>query len=97
MVKCLIFAVSSVRDYGDGELYFGTDGVFRTRQEAEEYIREDVRETLLDYRELFDTEIPSGCVDEETNDYSDFSIRFDGHTFLWRIDVFNTDRFCVAE
>ncbi len=87
-----IYAVSSLRDYGDGEVYFSTDGLFLTIQEAEDYIREDIREIRGNYSALYDEDIPAAVIDMDGDDMTDCRIFFDDHRFLWRIDEFEADR-----
>ena len=88
MEKTHIFVVSSLREYGDGEHYFGADGLFRTMEEAEEYIRSDIRDTLADFKEAFGEEIPESIVDTVPDDYADYRIFYGGRHFAWRIDHF---------
>lgn len=83
-----IFAVSSLRDYGDGEIYFGTDGIFNSREDAMEYIRRDLRETMENYNTVYEPETSDPEIEWEGDDYADVRVTFDGHTFLWRIDQF---------
>lgn len=87
-----LYVVSSLREYGNGEHYFGTDGIFRTRQEAEEYIRADVRDTLADFKDAFEEEVPQAAVDWISDDYSDCRVEFDDKYFAWRIDHFRMDK-----
>ena len=82
-----VYVVSSLRNYGDGELYYSADGAFRTKEAAVRYIEEDIDDTLDDYVDLYDDEeIRRQTITED--DTSDYRIDFDGHTFAWRIDCF---------
>ena len=86
-VSMTVYVVSSLRNYGEGELYYGADGVFQTREAAVRYIEEDIGDTLDDYSELYDDEeIRRQPITKD--DTSDYRIDFDDHTFAWRIDEF---------
>ena len=84
----VIYAVSSLRDYGGGEVYFGTDGVFKSREDAMEYIRGDVRETMENYKTVYELEEDPMEIDWEGDEYSDVRIVHDDHVFRWLIDQF---------
>lgn len=88
MEKTKVYVVSSLREYGNGEQYFGADGIFRTRQEAVEYIDGDVHETLMDFADTFDEQVPESSIDRVGDDYSDVRISCGDKYFAWRIDEF---------
>ena len=91
----VIFAVSSLRDYGNGEVYFGTDGVFSSRPEAEKYIRQDIKEIVGEYEETYEAMYGGDRVPKteeyEPDDFTDFCVEIDGNMFRWRIDTLMTD------
>jgi hypothetical protein len=88
MEKAHLFVVSSLREYGNGEQYFGTDGIFRSMSDAEAYIREDIAETLADFKDTFDEEIPESAIDDVSDDYADFRIEYGDKYFAWKIEHF---------
>lgn len=92
MDRTNIYVVSSFREYGNGERYFGADGLFRTMEEAEEYIRNDIRETIADFRDTFDEEIPASAIDDVSDCYADFRISYADKYFAWRIDYFTHEK-----
>lgn len=92
MEKTHIYVVSSLREYGNGEHYFGTDGLFRTMEEADEYIRADIHDTLADFKDTFDDEIPLSAVDHVSDDYADYRIEYADKYFAWRIDHFAMEK-----
>lgn len=47
----MIFAVTSLRMYENGETYYGCDALFETNEEATAYIEKDMRETLAELSE----------------------------------------------
>ena len=75
--ETVIYAVSSKRTYSGGEDYFGTDGIFRTYEEARTYVYGDMDS-------LFD----EGIVDEEsaTVNKDDFVIQDGDNFFKWQIE-----------
>lgn len=81
-----VFAVSSLRDYGNGETYFGTDGVFLTREAASEYVTQDMEATRKNYADVYEDDF---WPEPEETCEADYLIEFDGHTFAWCIDQFD--------
>ena len=77
----IMYLVTSLRDYGQCEVYYGPDGWFRTYEEARAYIMADMKETVNDwdgdYEDL-----------ELTSAYKEFVIDKDERFFSWRVDVF---------
>lgn len=79
MSKEIIYLVTSFRDYGQGEAYYGPDGVFHTYEEARAYIMADMEEVNDwdgDYEDL-----------KNTSAYKEFVIYQGVHAFSWRVDV----------
>ena len=90
-MRTIIYVVSSFRDYGDCEIYFSADGIFATRDMADAFVRQDIAELVENYKSV-------DMVVKGTNgDDDDYMLRFDGHTFRWRIDTFYTDKFMLSE
>ena len=93
MNMVILYAVSSLRRYDNEEIYYGTDGVFPSREDALSYIREDMKETALSEDFSFSPE------DVDLSRFGkDFSIKDQdtGHRFSWTIDTFcfNLDELC---
>lgn len=88
MNKTLIYVVSSMRDYGGGEIYFSADGIFASKEEAEKYIKQDAAEILAEYE---DSPAMLEKAPHDIEDYVDYLINM--YPFYWRIDTFYTDKF----
>lgn len=88
--RTFVFVVTSLRDYGDGEVYFGADSLFTTFEQAEASIREDMRATLDNYESAYD-DLSSENVDFEQDTFGEWSLRFDDHIFRWRVDTLGID------
>ena len=97
MEKTIIYAVSSLRDYGDGEIYFSTDGLFATKEMANAFIRQDITEVMENYREVFGEKIPDEEIKHTMDDTGEYRIDFCDHTFIWRIDEFHTEKFMPSK
>lgn len=80
-----IYAVSSMRDYGDGEVYFSTDCLCTTIEEAQDYIRSDAEATREEHASVYDDDF---WPEPKETDLADCVVEFDGHLFAWRIDTF---------
>lgn len=74
----IIYAVSSLRIYENDEVYYGTDGLFASKKDAEAYIRHDIDETLdsNDMRESAEFS------------YDEMYIRDGNHYFAWQLELF---------
>ena len=77
-----LYVVSSFRDYGDNEKYYGVDGIFDTEEQAEDYIRDDMEETNEMYEDYLTVKSGADC-------YAEYILDMDEHYFSWRIDAFN--------
>ena len=88
MNMVFLYAVSSLRRYDNEEIYYGTDGVFPSREDAISYIQEDMKETALSGGFSFS---PEGV--GLSRFAEDFSIEDPdtGHRFSWTIDTFYFD------
>lgn len=74
----IIYAVSSLRMYENDEVYYGTDGLFASKEDAEAYIRHDIDETL-----------DSNGMRESTEfSYAEMYIRDGSHYFAWQLELF---------
>lgn len=94
MNKTPIYVVSSMRDYGDCEIYFSADGIFASKEEAEKYIKQDAAEILAEYE---DSSVMLEKAPHDIADEIDYLISMDEYTFNWRIDTFYTDKFFPCE
>lgn len=75
-----IFVVTSFRNYGNDEIYYGFDGGFLTFKKAKEYVVHEMEETIDNwdgaYEEL-----------EEGDDSVKLVLDGDGYLFSWTIDT----------
>ena len=94
MDKTPIYVVSSMRDYGGCEIYFSADGIFSSKEEAEKYIKQDAEEILEDLGAVGPA---LEKAPHEIEDFVDYIIDMDGHSFCWRIDTFYTDKFSICD
>lgn len=95
MDTVFLYAVSSMRRYDNEEIYYGTDGIFSSREGALSYIREDMAETALSEGFSFDAK------DVDLSRFrTDFSIEDPdtGHRFSWSLDTifFDLDELCSS-
>lgn len=81
-----IFVVTSLRDYADGEIYFGADGLFETFEKAREYIKDDMEETFSDRERPIDLEEKLSHTGADA--LAQYTVVDGDHTFCWKIDTF---------
>lgn len=78
MGKYIVYAVSSMRSYNDGnEVYYGTDGIFGSYEAARAYIRKDMEEIASEQG----LEFPA----DYFMDHRDVMTSF-GDRFSWQIE-----------
>ena len=81
MSKDSIYTVTSLRDYGNGEVYYGADGIFYSKEGAVDYIMSDMKEACEDYEDYL-------TIDASDPLCTEYVIDKDEHGFAWRIDEF---------
>ncbi len=74
-----LFAVSSVRSFSDGELYYGTDAIFLDADRADAYVRDEMKKMLKD-------EIDDRDLEDLRIDYDDYIIETTFGSFGWTIE-----------
>lgn len=73
-MKNILYTVTSLRKYENGEIYYGLDSIFETENEALQYINADMNEELQNHD-------PDDCFVDRKN----FSIEDGSHFFSWKL------------
>lgn len=73
-----VYAVTTMREYQDGEIYFGCEGVRLNMKDA----RKLVADGITDIWDLYEDAVYSG-------DDNRFELRDGSHLFVWEIDQFS--------
>ncbi len=74
-----LFAVSCIRTYSNGKVYYGTDAIFLDADQANAYIQADMLETLK-------TDCADDDLSELSVDYESYTIDGPTHSFGWQLE-----------